>query len=96
MFGFFKKKKSAIRYSFDFRRRDENTSSVEIGIHCHDCDRTSYHPVDIAQLYLHCCHRFMPCGDISSLLKLLKENHLERISNQILEELIRQIPKDKR
>lgn len=36
--------------------------SGEVGIHCYDCKRTSFHPKDVENRYCGCCHKFFTHG----------------------------------
>lgn len=33
--------------------------SGEVGFHCFNCDRTSFHPDDVKEKYCACCHMFI-------------------------------------
>ena len=36
---------------------------LQLGIRCHTCKLTSYHPKDVQERYCACCHRFHETGD---------------------------------
>jgi hypothetical protein len=43
-------------------RSEPNRQRLQLGIRCHTCNRTSYHPKDVSERYCGACHRFHDDG----------------------------------